>query len=368
MGEPATYVQAIEGTEKRFLSIAPKDIKFDSEKGFAVQLLKSNDYLMQVAQKNPQSLQQAISNVAAIGLSLNPAEKHAYLISRNVKVGKNRWENKIYLEPSYMGLIKLATDSGSILWVQANVVYEKDTFMDNGPGNAPTHTHNPLSADRGEFAGVYCVAKTKDGDFLTTVMPKADVESIRERSESWKKYKTGPWETDFNEQAKKSVIRRAFKTWPRTNHRAMAEAVHLSNENEGFEPILTAPEIGQFTADQKGLFDQMIVGNDAIGMFVFSQTLDDQSVFTSLYHSFEKGQKGKYQKIIDALLNDGQTMVNEYLDEIERYTQCGDESGIQELIADLSPDALALISGRLSIDAQSALMEFQKQLAGDSLP
>jgi recombination protein RecT len=243
-----TIVEAINGTEERFHAIAPAAIRFEAEKGFAVQLLKNNEYLMSVAQNHPQSLQQALTNVAAIGLSLNPAEKQAYLITRTVSVnvnGQKKYQTRIFLEPSYMGLIKLATDSGSIKWVQALPVYSNDEFTFMGVGVKPEHKFNPFAKpdDRGEFIGVYCVAKTSDGDFLPTMMSAEQVHSIRDRSESWKAYKAGkaksggPWESDFIEQAKKTVIRNAFKTWPRSDLNRMAHAVDLSNINEGFEPI-----------------------------------------------------------------------------------------------------------------------------------
>jgi len=77
----------LEQTQERFVSIAPQHMKYDSERGFALQILKGNDYLMNAAKSHPSSLQAALVNVAAIGLSLNPAEKPAYLIALNVKNG-----------------------------------------------------------------------------------------------------------------------------------------------------------------------------------------------------------------------------------------------------------------------------------------
>ncbi len=181
-------VQVFEVAEQRFKEIAPEHMKYATEVGFAKQLMEGNGFLRKAAMENPKSLGHAITNVAAIGLSLNPAEKLAYLITRNVKVGQNQWETRVFLDPSYMGLIRLATDSGNIKWIQANCVYSNDEFCDNGPGEKPTHKYNAFAKheDRGEFVGVYCVAKTIDGDYLTTTMPAEDVYSIRDRSEAWK--------------------------------------------------------------------------------------------------------------------------------------------------------------------------------------
>jgi len=305
--------EVINLTEERFKQVAPPAINYEAEKGFAMQILSNNTFLMKVAMEHNASLAQAITNVAAIGLSLNPAEKQAYLITRTVKEG-NKWISKIFLEPSYMGLCKIATDSGSIEWVQADCVYANDKFMDRGVGEKPDHSYNAFSKERGDFVGVYCVAKTHTGDYLTTLMDKEAVDSVMERSEAVKAMKErnkgsgGPWISDFNQMAKKSVIRQAFKMWPRTNERA-AEAVHMSNENEGFEPLQTSPEITDFTGDQKSYFDQLIEKGDPLGMYVFSCSFDltdassaGATIWVSLLHSFEKGSKGKYQALVHHLI------------------------------------------------------------------
>lgn len=364
---PITKV--IQETEQRFVSIAPAHMKYDAEKGFAIQILKNNGYLMRAATESPESLQQAITNIAAIGLSLNPAEKLAYLIPRNVKIkddaGKDKWVTRIYLEPSYMGLIRLATDSGSIKWAQAAAVYAADEYTDNGPGEKPTHRFNAFAKAeaRGEFVGVYCVARTVDGDHLTASMTAEEIHGIRDRSEGWKAWlkdkRTCPWVTDFTEQAKKTVIRRSFKTWPRTDERRMsllANAVELSNQNEGFDQLLSSPEIHAYTADQKAFFDQLLVSSDAIGMFVFLTSIDE-GVKTSLYHSFEKGQKGKYQRIVDELYKTGAASIHDIAEVIEEHVSRNEELGVKENIEGLGNDAMAILRSRLSADALSFIDE-----------
>lgn len=359
--------KVIQETEERFLSIAPAHMKYDTEKGFAIQILKGNSYLMKVATESPESLQQAITNIAAIGLSLNPAEKLAYLIPRNVKVAQGKWQSRVFLEPSYMGLIRLATDSGSIKWAQAYCAYANDTFEDNGPGDKPTHSFKAFAKleQRGDFVGVYCVAKTQDGDYLTTTIPAEEVFGIRDRSEGYKAYLekkvTCPWVTDFTEQAKKTVIRRAFKTWPRTDERRMAmlaAAVELSNQNEGFEPILSSPNLGEYTADQKAYLDQLLVNNDKVGMYGFWRSIDE-SVRNNLYHSFEKGSKGKYQRLIDELDLAGGAIVKDIAEEIEDAT---DDSVILENIEGLSDDVLRVLKERLSSEKAAIIEELSEKI------
>ena len=362
-----TWVQAVEDTQERFAAIAPAQMRFEAEKGFAIQILKNNDYLMGIAKSHPQSLQQALTNVAAIGLSLNPALKEAYLISRTVKAG-DKYQTRIFLEPSYMGMIKLATDTGSIKWVQAYPVYANDTFTFMGAGEKPEHKFNAFAKleQRGEFVGVYCVAKTADNDYLVGLMNAEQVYSVRDRSESWKSYvagKTkaqGPWGTDFVEQAKKTVIRQSYKTWPKTDLNRLSEAVNISNENEGFDFIQTSPALGQYTAETKEYFDQLITNSDALNMFIFQHSLQDESVFTNLYHSFERGQKGKYQAIVKDLCDKGFSLFSDIKDQICDAYNTGDTGYMMQLYEELSQDGQKLLMGKLSNEIQQTIQEMIK--------
>lgn len=321
-------------------------LSYDAEYSFAIQQLKANDYLQKVALGDKHSFLSAVSNVATIGLSLNPAAKEAYLVPR---------KGKICLDPSYAGLIKLATDSGSILWVQANIVYANDSYTDNGAGEKPTHSHDPFSEERGDFRGVYCIAKTKEGDHLTTTMSAKEVYEIRDGSESVKKFglndsRSGPWVSHFEEMAKKTVIRRAFKTWTRSDkveaESRLAHAVELSNQNEGMELKVSSPDLGQYTDTQKDFYDKLIEESNALGMYVFQETIP-QTTRNNLYHSFEKGQKGKYQTVVDSLYSDGQELFTKYLESFSNAQERGDTDHLQELEMELAPEELDLIKERL---------------------
>lgn len=348
------WPEVIEAAKEKFLEIAPRGIEFIAERAFAVQILKNNDFLMKVAKANPTSLQSAILNVAAIGLSLNPAKAQAYLVPRS---------NRVCLDPSYRGMVDLVTNSGSVKWIQANTVHTNDSFTDNGPGNAPEHKYNPFAkrADRGEFAGVYCVAKTADGDFLTTIMTAEEVNSIKQRSETGKKG-TGPWVTDFEEMAKKSVIRRAFKTLPKTETLdRMAAAVELSNSNEGFEPILTAPALGEYTPQQKQFFDQLLINSDGLGMFIFQASIDER-MFTNLYHSFPKGEKGKYQGLVKQLLDTGSSKAQDYEVSLKEHASAGNDYAIAELLEGMSQEGIDYFLEHVDQETAGVMREVIKKM------
>lgn len=229
MGESVQpgYELALTHAKTRFEKLANGHLNYGDEEIFAMQALTKNDYVFKVANSNPRSVQLAMVNVASTGLTLNPAHGYAYLVPR---------DNAIVLDISYKGLIKIATDTGSIMWARAECVYEKDQFTYHGPAAMPDLVADPFR-ERGELIGVYCVAKTADGDILTEVMDRAAIEQVRSASTAWTKGsegKKGPWQDYFSEMCRKAVIKRARKTWPYTDRNGrLALAVDLSNKAEG---------------------------------------------------------------------------------------------------------------------------------------
>lgn len=224
MNAIVTIKSDIYGVETHFNSVlVDNSISFQREAGFAIQLLESNDYALKVAMGNRQSVINAVTNTAAIGISLNPAKKQAYLVPRG---------GKICLDISYMGLIDLAVKDGAIKWAKAELVRASDAFTVNGIGVAPTHSYNPFSKERGDVVGVYCVWKTAEGDLLSEMMSIDEINAIRDRSESWKRNQSGPWKTDPGEMARKTVVKRASKYWAGSGGRLDQAIHHLNTDGE----------------------------------------------------------------------------------------------------------------------------------------
>jgi recombination protein RecT len=228
MSEENKAVALIGSVEKEFNEIVVatgNPITYKAESLFAIQALQKNDYLRTVAENNLPSLRNAVVNVSAIGITLNPALQFAYLVPR---------DKAVCLDISYKGLIKLATDTGSMMWVRADLVYEADKFIYKGPAELPIHEVD-IFGDRGNFKGVYCIAKTLEGDILTEVMTAKQIYQVRSSSQAYKKKKAGPWVDWFSEMAKKTIIKRASKTWPRSEKSdRLATAIDVLNKHEGF--------------------------------------------------------------------------------------------------------------------------------------
>lgn len=235
----ASNIDLIYGTlqplEQEFQAVCSEPtIAFKREMEFAMQVFSGNEYLAKVAAGNPLSTRSAVMNVSAIGITLNPAQKLAYLVPR---------KGKICLDISYMGLMHIAQQSGAIKWCQSAIVRKNDKFKRVGIDRAPEHEFNEFATaeERGEMVGVYCVVKTDDGDYLTNTMRIADVYAIRDRSEAYKSGKTSPWSTDEEQMILKTVVKQAAKYWPRRER--LDQAIDYVN-TEGGEGINFAAERG----------------------------------------------------------------------------------------------------------------------------
>ena len=220
-------ISAFEPIRQRFSEVMDEKT-FLKEASFAVQLLSKNSYLASSTQK---SVLESVLNVAQIGITLNPALKLAYLVPR--RVGS---DCVCCLEPSYQGLCKLTTDTGSVKNIYAEIVYSNDKF-DRILGTENRIVHIPKNSDRGEAIGVYAVAHLFDGRTQTEYMEKLNVYEIRDYSESYKSFVAGKtkdciWNRNEFEMWRKTVIKRLCKYLPKTeNWERLEKAIEMDNQD-----------------------------------------------------------------------------------------------------------------------------------------
>lgn len=201
------------------------------EISFAIQSINKSAQLQKCS---GESVLQAVLNIANVGLTLNPAAKEAYLIPRWNGITQS---NEACLDPSYIGLVKLLTDTGSVKSMVCQLVYEGDTFEIDLANNISPVIHKPelSSGKRGSMKGVYALATLSDGTRQVEWMDKDEVEQIRGRSETYKafvanKIKSCTWASDFGEMARKTVIKRIYKYLPRSEKAAVLDrAIELDN-------------------------------------------------------------------------------------------------------------------------------------------
>lgn len=180
-----------------------------------------------------ESIFMAVMQAAELGLEPGGALGHAYLVP---------YGSTCQLIPGYRGLIELARRSGEIESIEAHIVYERDKFTLRF-GLDPKLEHEPfLDGDPGKVRFTYAVAKLKGGAYQFEVMTLAQVERIRERSRAGK---NGPWVTDFEEMARKTVIRRLCKYLPLSAEKSETLAKALEIDDQDYIDVSTEPTPAQ---------------------------------------------------------------------------------------------------------------------------
>ena len=151
----------------------------------------------------------------------------------------------------YKGLLDLAYRSGEVSVVQAHVVREGDEF-EYTLGLEPTLTHKPALTGRGDMVAVYAVFRTKSGGYGFEVMGKGDVdEHMRKYSKAAAKG-SSPWTTNYEEMAKKTVLKRVLKYAPVASEFVRAAAVDeatLDAKIEGDDVYIAA----EYEVDEDGV-------------------------------------------------------------------------------------------------------------------
>ena len=171
--------------------------------------------MMTAAQKNKellkctkQSLFEAMMSCAELGIE--PDGRRAYLIPfKNSKKGVVECQ----LQLGYKALVELVLRSGTVSNIHADVVCDNDDF-EYDTGEIKRHKID-FKKERGAMYAAYAKATFKDGTTKAEVLSRFEIEAIRNRSQAVraaKRYgKETPWDTDYNEMAKKTAFKRLSK-------------------------------------------------------------------------------------------------------------------------------------------------------------
>lgn len=196
-----------------------------------------------LAECTPQSFLAAMMTAAQLGMEVNTPLGQAYLIPF-----RNKGVQECQFQLGYKGLLDLVYRSGDVSTIQAQVVREGDVF-DYSFGLEPTLRHVPAKTGRGEMTHVYAMFRTKDGGFGFEVMSREDVEAHARRYSQAFNYSSSPWKTNFEEMAKKTVLKRCLKYAPMKTEffRGMSRDETISTEiaSDMTEVLAEYPEDGQ---------------------------------------------------------------------------------------------------------------------------
>lgn len=216
-----TWKSTLKEAHTKFLAIDP--VKAQTELGFAMQIFQNNDYLQRC---DPQSILNAVVNVARTSVTLNPVMRLAYLVPR---------KNKCVLDFSYMGLVAMLRDNNCIKSISAHIVYEDEEFDYDVAYNKITHKPRFAKTEQEhksrERIGCYSRATLPNGEVVFEFMPMWEIEKVKSLSMG-SSDKFSAWQTWEEEMIKKVVIKRHFKMLISLNpSEALATALQIENEN-----------------------------------------------------------------------------------------------------------------------------------------
>lgn len=162
----------------------------------------------QLQQCTPNSFLAGMMNAAQLGLEPNTPLGQAYLIPY-----RNKGTLEAQFQIGYKGLIDLAYRSGQVKTIYAEEVYENDEF-EYELGLNPKLVHKPAVKNRGDVIYYYAVFKLVNGGEGFTVMSIDDVKRHMNRFSKAANAGFSPWQTNFDEMAKKTVIKKVLKYAP----------------------------------------------------------------------------------------------------------------------------------------------------------
>lgn len=226
--------------KKEFARALPRHMKPDRFIRIALTAITKNPKLLQCTKA---SLMGCLLDLSQLGLE--PDGRRAHLIPYN-----DRKNNTVVctLIVDYKGLVELAMNAGDVANIHADVVCDEDVFVYD-KGEVVQHAID-FRKPRGKMYAAYCIITMKDGTKKCEVMTKEDVDSIRGRS---KAKDSGPWCTDYNEMAKKTVFRRASK-WiklsPELREKIETDDQVIDLEPSGAPELPGKPEVAMPTSTE----------------------------------------------------------------------------------------------------------------------
>lgn len=262
--EPSSGIrQLIEAYQPQFERVLPE---FTSAKRFVRVALTATTRNPKLMECDQASFFLALLRLAELGLE--PDGYRAHLIPFE---NRKRGVLECQLIIDYKGLAELVLRSGHVSDLQADCVCENDHF-EYDTGVITSHKID-FRKPRGNPFAFYARAILKSGVKKYEVMSLDDVNAVRARS---KARDSGPWVTDFNEMAKKTVFKRMAKWLPLTP--SVRDALDIDDDRNK-EPIEVEPVLVTSATGATGSIVQPVENNEPKQNFVsVSDTTQDLKV------------------------------------------------------------------------------------------
>lgn len=233
-GKPSTFADLVHKVSPQFQSVMPKGFKAER---LAQMAISAYNQTPKLAECSMPSILSCCLRCASLGLEPSAVDGlgRAYILPYfNRKTGAT--EAQFILGKN--GMVELVQRSGKVNTLRTQCVYEGDEF-DYWEDETGVHfSYRPsLDADHGKehLKLVYVSASLKDGGLVFLAMSKKEIEQVKGRS---KAANSGPWVTDYEAMAEKTVLRRAF------NRGMLPRSVELSQAVSSDEAPVVLDEDG----------------------------------------------------------------------------------------------------------------------------
>ena len=203
----------------------------------------------------PQSFLGAMMQAAQLGVEPNTPLGQAYLIPY-----RNKGQMECQFQLGYKGLIDLAYRSGEITSISAHEVCENDEF-EYELGLEEKMKHKPALKDRGEVILYYAVFRTKSGGCGFAVMSVEDVQNHMKKFSQAARGGFSPWSTNFDEMAKKTVIKKVLKYAPIKTEFVRAMATDETIKTDITQDMVDAPDETVITVDAEEVKEEPAPAN-----------------------------------------------------------------------------------------------------------
>jgi len=201
---PRTLEDEVKGFLSKYGSLLPEMITPERMQGMILSVQKDLKHCTAA------SFYGSLIKAMQLGLEVGPLG-HCYLLPfKNGRTG----QHEVQFILGYKGQVELIYRSGKVLTLQARPVYEGDKVTISY-GLEDTFNHIPYhqieGAEKGKLKGVTLKVKFTNGGYLTDYMPICEIEEHRKRSLA---KDSGPWKTDYEAMALKTIVRKNFRWMP----------------------------------------------------------------------------------------------------------------------------------------------------------
>lgn len=215
-----TMQQQIERMKPEIARALPKHMDADRMARIALTLIRKNPDL---ADCTTESFLGALMTCSQLGFEPGSPTQEAYIIPR---------KGQAEFQLGYQGMVTLFYQHPMASSLKVETVHENDHF-EHEEGLEEKLVHRPFAGGpRGRAVAYYSVAKLINGGRTFKVMYPSEVEARRQKSSH---PSSKAWKDNYDEMAKKTVLRNHFKALPKSAELSRAMA-HDGTVRTDFQP------------------------------------------------------------------------------------------------------------------------------------